>query len=895
MIIDKPKILIVDDREENLIALEKILGQLDVIFVRALSGNDALMMIIEYEFALAIVDVQMPDMDGYETVTYIRQEQKAMHLPVIFVSAIYSEEYHHVKGIEAGAVDFLTKPIVPEILKGKVSVFLNLYRQKKELEEKSQQLGIEINERKKMEAYLLEWKTRYEVAVMSSGNILYDWNTENNNVVYSGNIEDVIGYTQQEMRGGLKRWKELIHPDDLDLFNNETKQSIETKEVNLFEYRVRKKDGTYIHVEDKGIFINLSSEKVSNRVIGFVKDITERKANECRINYNYHIQSIINSILRESLNKIPIKDLLGNILDLIFLVPWLSYQSKGSIYLADNNCKVLVLQAQNNFEEELVDACRSVPFGVCLCGKAAISSQIIFADKVDERHEIHHDKMEEHGHYCVPMISSKGLIGVLNLYVPSNHKRTKEEEETLVTIANTIAGIIERKQLEQHLETLAHFDVLTGVPNRIMLFDYLNDIIEQASKVDFKVALMFMDLDHFKKINDTLGHDVGDLLLKSVVVRLKKCIRNSDMLARLGGDEFAVVLTNIVEEKNAANVAQNIIASLSEPFMLNGNKCSIGASIGISIYPNHGEHINELLKKADIAMYYAKHSTRNTFRFYVSEMTEITDNRVALENDLGKAIEENELTLNYQPIIDLKTGKIIALEALLRWHRHGNEFVSPSEFIGIAEDSGLILPIGQWVIETACKQRKIWQDMGFPPFRVSINMSVCQIFQQINLTEMVTQTLLKEKLDTDLLEIEITETVCMQNVELVTSILYEFSKMGISMSLDDFGTGYSSLSYLKLLSINNLKIDRSFIKDIISSKCDVSIVRATINMAHSLGLKVIAEGVETIEQFKVLHKLNCDFAQGYLFSKPVPAKTIEHNFKTIEDTIEKTFLPKKTL
>jgi diguanylate cyclase (GGDEF)-like protein/PAS domain S-box-containing protein len=433
-----------------------------------------------------------------------------------------------------------------------------------------------------------------------------------------------------------------------------------------------------------------------------------------------------------------------------------------------------------------------------------------------------------------------------------------------------ITDITERKLAEIRLSHLANYDVLTNLPNRLLFMDRLNQALSQAKRSQKLVGVLFLDIDRFKTINDTLGHPVGDKLLQAIS-KVLVAGRETDTVTRLGGDEFTIVLTNISHARDAALVAEKLLSILSvNPFQIAGHEVFITASIGLTLYPFDGEDIETLLKNADIAMYRAKERGRNTYQFYTRDMNNTALERLELETGLRRAIEKEELELHYQPIVDTSSGKIIAAEALIRWNHPTLGRIPPDKFIGLAEETGLIIPIGEWVLETACRQNQEWQQSGLAPIRISVNISVRQ-FQDPRFVETVKEIIKRSKLDPVFLELEITESSLMHNLEKTRETLHLLSQNGIRFSIDDFGTGYSSLSYLKRFSIDTLKIDRSFIKDIIQDSDDRAITTAVIAMAHSLKLQVVAEGVETREQLECLRGLQCDFLQGYLFCRPVPA------------------------
>jgi len=441
-----------------------------------------------------------------------------------------------------------------------------------------------------------------------------------------------------------------------------------------------------------------------------------------------------------------------------------------------------------------------------------------------------------------------------------------------------VQDITERKQMENTIRQMAYYDSLTGLPNRNLLNDRLAVALANSSRNNQKVAILFLDLDHFKTINDSLGHEAGDQLLQQVAQRIKGILRKQDTVGRMGGDEFIVLIPELMETDHTARLAQKILDSLAPAFKIGDNELYIGASIGISIFPDDGMEIRTLLKNSDLAMYRAKEKGRNTFQLYTPAMNFKAMERLAVEKNLRKALDREEFVLFYQPKINLKSGQIAGMEALLRWDSPELGMVMPNQFIPVAEETRIIIPLGHWVLHTACRQAQIWREAGLPPLPISVNLSVIQ-FTHPNLVSEISKVLDQTGTPPHQLELEITETVLMQDTTLAVSILRKLSELGIKISLDDFGTGFSSLNYLKNLPLDYLKIDRTFIKDF-NLQTNSAITKAIVTLAQSLNMKTIAEGVETEEQKQFLKELNCDEAQGYLFSRPVPKEEIEELIKS---------------
>jgi diguanylate cyclase (GGDEF)-like protein/PAS domain S-box-containing protein len=436
-----------------------------------------------------------------------------------------------------------------------------------------------------------------------------------------------------------------------------------------------------------------------------------------------------------------------------------------------------------------------------------------------------------------------------------------------------ITDITERKQNQSLIEYQAFHDHLTGLPNRVYFNQQLPLLLQNAAENNHKLAVMFLDIDRFKIINDTLGHAVGDILLQTAAERVKNCLRSEDVFTRWGGDEFTLIFPKIEHQETVAKIAQRILDALKATFTIDGHKLHISGSIGIGIYPDHGCDAETLLKNADAALYRVKESGRNNYQFYTAALNSQAEELLLIENELYQALQNQEFVLHYQPQINAKTGEIIGMEALLRWHHPQWGLVAPDKFIPLAEETGLIVPISEWVLKTACAQNKTWQNLGLGKFRVAVNIS-SRHFQEPKLLETVKKVLAETQLSPQYLELEITEYAAMINLEKTCRILDKLSRMGVNLSIDDFGTGYSSLAYLKHFPLDQLKIDKSFIDDLTHNLEDVGIVKAIITLAKGLNIKVMAEGVETIAQKQSLLKLGCEEMQGYLFSKPLSANEV---------------------
>jgi len=469
----------------------------------------------------------------------------------------------------------------------------------------------------------------------------------------------------------------------------------------------------------------------------------------------------------------------------------------------------------------------------------------------------------------VAVPTSEGAFGVIGAYSREPARFSKDDATFLMAIATSLGTAIGRKRAEERLAYVAQFDSLTGLPNRTLFRDRLGRAMTRAERGGSQLALMLLDLDRFKEINDTLGHRAGDRLLQSVAERLTHTLRTVDTVARLGGDEFTVILEDAESAEAVALVAEKVVGALARPFPLDDQEYFLTVSAGISMYPTNPGDIETLIMNADVAMYDAKDRGKNNFQFYRVEMNAMKQERLSLEGQLRRAIERGELFLDYQPQVDLRTNRVIGAEALLRWHHPELGLVEPNRFIPIAEQSNLILQIGKWVLRTACAQNLAWQRAGLPRIRVAVNVSARQF--RAELLETVRSALTEANLAPDCLELEITEGLLIEDPKAASIVLSQLKALGVHVAIDDFGSGYSSLSYLKHFPLDSLKIDRGFVRDLSFDADDASIARAIIALGHSLDLKVVAEGVETPQQLAFLREHRCDIVQGFLFGTPVAA------------------------
>ncbi len=643
---------------------------------------------------------------------------------------------------------------------------------------------------------------------------------------------EMHGYKVEELLGEdvrifapTKRWKPM-NPQEIKSMHKWKRES-----VNL------RKDGSIFAVQLMSDVIT----DMAGKVIGIIttcEDITERKTMEEK--------------LKESEEKF------RSLVD----------STDDSIFLLDGNYKFLFMNKKHLFRMGISE---NEYAGRLFSEFHSPEEAVAFIAKVDEVFKTGESIQNEYR-------SERDNRYFLQTLSPIKDRTGIPEAVTVVS-----KDITEHKNTEEQVRFLAYFDSLTGLPNRFFFKELLDKALLHAERHKLILAILFLDIDNFKRINDTLGHDIGDELLQAVTSRLLKSVRSSDSigrinetanintLSRLGGDEFVVLLCEIANAPDAASVARRLLKDISEPYTLRGHKVIITASIGISVYPSDGEDAQSLLKYADMAMYHAKDLGKNNYQYYTEEMKSAAFERLTLEGELNKALEKDEFSVYYQAKLDAKSRKITGMEALVRWKHPENELISPSGFIPLAEETGQIIAIDEWVLHAACLQNKAWQDTGFVPMVIAVNLSTSHL-ENRKLIKVVGQALQNSGLEPQYLELEITESKIMKNPVMSIIVLNELKAIGVRIAIDDFGTGHSSLNYLRQIPMDYVKIDRSFVANITTNPHDTAIVKSIITLAHSLDLKVIAEGVETEQQLVILCALQCDEVQGYLFSKPVPAE-----------------------
>ncbi|WP_245279182.1 EAL domain-containing protein [Mesorhizobium loti] len=680
---------------------------------------------------------------------------------------------------------------------------------------------------------------------------------------------------------GREKTTDMIGLTDFDLHAPELANKFRAIELNVLQTGQPMIDEEEFVIDALGAGKWLSSTKVPLRnqqneifgLVGIAHDITERKKADLLRDGQAHILEMIatGASLEDVLDRLV--RLIESQLTGIF----------GSVLLLDKEGKHLRHGAAPSLAQGYVNAIDGVAIGpkVGSCGTAAFRRERVVVKDVmiDPLWESYRELVTTYGYrscWSTPILSHQGaVLGVFAMYSMTVREPANAETH-LIDFTTRIAGIaIERKVAEDRIHFMANHDVLTGLPNRALLEDRLSQAIIHAQRYDRWVTVVFIDLDNFKLINDTLGHNAGDRLLKALAERMVACVRTTDTVVRLGGDEFVLVLFD--QPKNVdliAETLQEVRKAIAEPVQLGEHFVRATASIGIANYPKDGASPEILVANADAAMYRAKEVGRDNFQFYAPEFNIRAHERFLLQEELRNALARSEFTLLYQPQVDLRSGGVFAVEALIRWNHPTRGAMPPVDFIPTAEETGMIVPIGDWVLHEACRQNKAWQETGLPPMTVCVNVSARQ-FRENNLVARVVHALGESRLMGCYLELEVTESLIMQDVELAVATMNELQALGVQISIDDFGTGYSSLSALKTFPVARLKIDKSFITDVARNEDDQAVASAVISLGQKLNMRVIAEGVETDEQVNFLRKNNCDEMQGYYFSRPVSAAEID--------------------
>jgi len=802
--IPKPVILVVDDEQFMRDSLRQNLHAEEFTVVEAVDCHSALAAFTEFSPALVLLDLVMPGIDGFTTCQKIRSLPGGFYTPVLMVTGLDDADSIN-KSFEAGATDFISKSVLPELLVFRIRYLLRASQSMKNLAES-------------------EAKLAAAQRVANMGN--WEWEPATGNFRGSEETFRILGCKKSPDLFSYTGLLIAIFPQHREMADSLLKKVGIDRTSCSFECQLGLTDGSQRLVRIQAWADPAASGK-EPLILGTMQDITELKNAE---------DSLL--LLKKAVDCLPIGLTISDV--------------QGKIIYANPT----EAQLHGYMPGELVGR-DSGDFGPKHL-KNPVPHDWVNNSGVWKRESVN---LRRNGEEFPVLLTS---IAVQNA------------EHNCLGIVTTCEDITNQKEDEKKIHKLAYYDLLTGLANRGTFQERLHQAIALAQREKRQIGLLFLDLDNFKDVNDTQGHFIGDKLLVAVTARLTDTMRGSDTLARLGGDEFVVVLPSGDGQEMAAAACRRILSVFSQPFELEGHRIYSCASIGIAIYPDDATDADNLFKCADTAMYHAKTEARGSFRFFSAEMNHLIQYRVALENGLRHGLDNNEFYLDYQPQWELKTGRMVGVEALLRWRNSEFGILEPTEFIPLAEKTGFIIPLGEWVLRAACLQAISWSLAGHQSLKVAINISGKQFRDSDFL--MRTERIIRETgVNPETLEFEFTESVIMEKAERTIDTLRALRKMGIYLSIDDFGTGYSSLSYLKHFPIDKIKIDRSFIEDIREGNDAAAIVEAIISLSHSLNLKVIAEGVENAEQIHFLTVRNCSEVQGFFLARPMAASAIfEH-------------------
>ncbi len=808
---DKKLVLIADDDAGMRLIARQVLEQAGLTVEEAGDGLQALRLLDELRPDLVLLDLSMPGMDGFSVCGEIRKVSS--QTPVIVVTGLDDMDSIN-RAYEVGATDFLTKPINWPFLKQHVRYVLRASDAILELRRSEERNQALINAIPDM-MFLVDSEGTYR-----------DFKP----------AKDVGSFVPPGLFLG-KKIPEVLPRDISDKAMRAIRRALAHQRTEMIEYELATPEGTRSY-EARVV-------PSGGEVLAVVRDITERKRAAETLQRE---RDFVATVVDKAGALVMVRDRLGRIVRF------------------NKAC-------QDASGLKSAEAVGGLVWDLCLPAEDRAREKETFLRLLADR------ETSEYENQWIGPAGTPRQIAWSNSFAVDH----AGEIEHVISVGIDVS---DRKRSEERIRFLAYYDVLTHLPNRTLFQDELSQAIVESRKNGRPFAILFLDLDRFKQINDTFGHTLGDDVLKAVADRLQHSIRHQDTVGRLeaesagsligrfGGDEFGVLLTGLRSSKDVANVARRILQNLAPPFRIQNREVFVSASIGICIHPSDGESAEVLLKNADTAMYGAKERGKNTFQFYTKSMNASAHKRLSLENDLRRALDRGELVLFYQPKLELATGRILGTEALLRWKHPKRGLVPPMEFIPLAEESGLIIHIGEWVLREACAQNLEWQRAGFEALSVGVNISGVQ-FRGDDLVETVLRIIDVTGLDPRCLELEITESSILQNQEKAIETMTQLKDFGARLSIDDFGTGYSSLSYLKRFPLDALKIDRAFVKDLEANSEDQAITRAIIAMAHGLGLRTVAEGVETEWQRSFLIEHGCEHVQGFLFSPPGPARHIE--------------------
>ncbi|MEO0987035.1 MAG: EAL domain-containing protein [Cyanobacteria bacterium J06639_14] len=730
-------------------------------------------------------------------------------------------------------------------------------------------IGHDVTAHRESEEKLQKSEERFSLAMRGANDGLWDWNLETNEVYYSPRWKSMLGYQNDELAGDLNTWKSLVHPEDkgkvLKIVQDYLMGKVGSFDV---EMRMQHKAGHEVCVLSRAFLVHRNSDGKAVRLVGTHVDITARKKAEAFDEKNAEILEMIAT---------------GKPASEIYSEIALMYEGRH----VGMRCSMLELQdgrlmhgGAPSLPQEYCEAVHGLKNGpnVGSCGTSTYTGKRVLVENIEtdpKWAQIKHVALP-HGMRCCwsePIKDSSGkVLGAFGMYYDYPALPNEEESNDLKSAARLAGIVMERDHAQKRIRELAYIDDLTGLANRANFYQNLEASIERSDRNTSRLGLLYIDLDDFKSVNDSLGHDAGDLLLQEIAKRLQTVTRTIDFVARLSGDEFCILVSDVNDDYTTARVAQRCLETISEPIDLLTRKFTPACSIGIAHYPDDGQDLSTLIKAADTSLYAAKECGKNQYAFYKPKLTQKAEYRFRVEQNLREVVEKQQLSLVYQPQIQMPTGNIIGVEALSRWHHPRLGQVPPTDFIATAERIGVIKPLTEWVLRTACNQAVAWKKAGLPAIRMAINISPVHFLDK-DFLSLIKRIIDETGMVPSELELEVTESV-VQTDQQNLSIFQELKDLGVLLAIDDFGTGYSSLASLKHLTVDCLKIDKCFIDDMLADNKSKILIGSMIEIGHNLEHEIIAEGVELAEQCHTLQKLGCETAQGFLFSEPVSSDEI---------------------
>jgi len=753
------------------------------------------------------------------------------------------------------------------------SAELQLKKTQQQLHQHNETLAYKV---KQQTEALLKSEERFSLAMRNSANGLWDWDLETDEVFYSPRWKEQLGYKEHELDNSIDTWKNIVHPDDKEHILAMVEAHLEGSTVEFeAEMRLKHKNGHTVYIRTRAFKISQSDSQRATRLIGTNVDITAQKEAQ---KHEAHKNRIIKMIAKGT-HASKIYDEIATL-----------YESRHPnllvtlIELRDNKLYIAGAPSMPAHYQQKINGLKNGPT-VGSCGVATYTGERVISNNIQQDENwsglqtLVCEEMGFHSCWSDPIKTASGkVLGAFAMYSKRPREPSLTELADMESASQLASIIMEREASQRHVRNLAYTDSLTQISSRAHFYLRLQELTQNANRHSDDFSLLYVDLDNFKAINDSLGHDAGDKLLKITAQRLQQTCRDSDLIARIGGDEFCMLVFHTANENTAARVAERVLELIAQPANLTGRRIIPSCSVGIANFPSHGDSLDTLIKSADTALYEAKKLGKNRYAFYDEALTRDAAYQFTVENALHQAIEDNELTLVYQPQLHIKSNKIVGVEALCRWNHARLGDISPSEFIGIAERTGMIKPLTEWVLKKACSQAALWRAQGGPAIRIAVNISPSHFLDR-DLVPLIQRTLNDTGLAPNELELEVTEGVIQTNPQNL-AVFENLKALGINIAIDDFGSGYSSFASLKHLDIDFLKIDKHFIDDLLTDPKSHQLVSSMITMGHNLGYTVIAEGIESTAQLALLRTLECDIAQGFKLSTPLEADTIESLFLT---------------